>query len=207
MLRFTPARPLLGCPPHVPWKNCNVASSTQHAGLTFSSPSPIPNPQLQQRCQRVHSLRPPLGKLEAASQPPPVISGVTPRARGVQGASPCLWASGVSPGSQSRCGLSGICVSAWSRFPKLGSVDAAAGLWKLGGLPCGPSGACGGWADPVPPGSSEHRLPSQAAAVGRTVEADELLHPPAGSVCVRGAPLLAPGGNSPDNDQIGRAHV
>lgn len=38
MLHSAPARSLLGCPPYVTQKSCNVASSTQHAGLTFSAP-------------------------------------------------------------------------------------------------------------------------------------------------------------------------
>lgn len=80
--------------------------------VEFSSPSPTSNPKLQQGCQGVHSLRPSLGKLESCSPgPPSVISGVTQRAHGR---------------------LLGVCISARSRPPKLGSRDAA-GLWKLGG--------------------------------------------------------------------------
>ena len=38
MLRFTPARSLLGYPPYLTWESRNVASSTWRAGLTFSAP-------------------------------------------------------------------------------------------------------------------------------------------------------------------------
>lgn len=56
MLRFTPARSLLGYPPYLTWESRNVAKQYLACRVDFFSPSPISNPKLQQGCQGVHSL-------------------------------------------------------------------------------------------------------------------------------------------------------